>query len=161
MKFNHIGIPTTSHFPGEIETDPAMTDTQPLHSSAVVVIDVQVGLATGAYRENAVVDAIHKVIGKLTPNDFYDPTYKTIYSAICELYAMTKDEEFRRPAQRAVNYCISGQDDVFALGDNARGKLGEKSRVFGGSAVAKMALIVEANRDNLARFGGRQDGHIV
>lgn len=30
--------------------------------------------------------------------------------AICELYAMTKDEEFRRPAQLAVNYACDIQD---------------------------------------------------
>lgn len=30
--------------------------------------------------------------------------------AICELYGMTKDQEFREPAQRAVNYCVEIQD---------------------------------------------------
>lgn len=31
--------------------------------------------------------------------------------AICELYGMTRDEDFRRPAQLAVNYCCDIQDD--------------------------------------------------
>lgn len=31
--------------------------------------------------------------------------------AICELYGMTRDEDFRRPAQLAVNYCCEIQDD--------------------------------------------------
>ena len=29
--------------------------------------------------------------------------------AICELYGMTGDEEFREPAQRAVDYCVEIQ----------------------------------------------------
>ena len=39
-------------------------------------------------------DAIHKVIAKLKPIDFYDVVYRDIYSAICQLYADAKPIDF-------------------------------------------------------------------
>jgi hypothetical protein len=33
--------------------------------------------------------------------------------AICELYAMTGDEELKEPAQRAINFCVEAQDPDF------------------------------------------------
>jgi hypothetical protein len=32
--------------------------------------------------------------------------------AVCELYAMTKDEKFKLPAQRAIDYCVKTQDPL-------------------------------------------------
>jgi len=49
-------------------------------------------------------------------NFFHDGPYNHRYYtqgqctiAICELYGMTKDERFRAPAERAVQYCLDGQ----------------------------------------------------
>ena len=47
--------------------------------------------------------------GAYSNQRLYSQAQATI--AICELYGMTRDPEFRRPAQRAINYCVSIQDD--------------------------------------------------
>ena len=39
-------------------------------------------------------DAIHKVVAKLQPDDFFDPVYRSIYTAICELYADAASIDF-------------------------------------------------------------------
>ena len=51
------------------------------------------------YRKSRVDHAHHKL---------YSQAQATI--ALCELYAMTRDSEYRRAAQRAVNYCCEIQD---------------------------------------------------
>ena len=51
------------------------------------------------YRESKVRNSSHRL---------YSQAQATI--AICELYGMTRDEAFRRPAQRAVNFCCKVQD---------------------------------------------------
>jgi len=54
----------------------------------------------GCFYRKSGVDHVHQKL--------YSQAQATI--AICELYGMTRDPDFRRPAQRAINFCCAVQD---------------------------------------------------
>ena len=59
-------------------------------------------------------DAIHKVIGKLQPDDFYDPVYRAIYSAICQLCTNAQPIDFVTVAE-----ALAGNTQIEQLGGSA------------------------------------------
>ena len=59
-------------------------------------------------------DAIHNIVTKLQPTDFFDPIYRDIYAAICELYNNGTPIDFVTVANH-----LEGHDEIKKLGGSA------------------------------------------